>query len=74
MDGPDPTNTATSWPYPAWLDSAPPYDEPPCQEPEDENLVDANEFRSDDPVWDAFYATPFVLPPDPQPEWASLPS
>ncbi|GAB5077775.1 HNH endonuclease signature motif containing protein [Arthrobacter sp. AD-310] len=63
-----------AWPDPAWFESAPPYLEPSGDEPEDENLIDANEFEPDDPVWEAFYAKPFNLPPDPQPDWASLPS
>ncbi|GAB5080685.1 HNH endonuclease signature motif containing protein [Arthrobacter sp. AD-310] len=61
-----------AWPDPAWFDSAPPDLEPPGDEPEDENLIDANELEPDDPIWEAFYAKPSNLPPDPQPEWILL--
>ncbi|WP_411373657.1 DUF222 domain-containing protein [Arthrobacter sp. MPF02] len=62
---------ATAWPDPAWFDSASPYLEPPW-ESQDEGFVDGNDFEPDDPVWETFYATPFVLQPDPQPDWQSM--
>jgi hypothetical protein len=64
------TLTAEECPLPVWLDSAPPYAEPPWEEPEDGNLIDVEAFAPDDAVWDDFYAMPFVLPPDPEKEWA----
>lgn len=60
---------AASSAYPAWLDTAPPHSEPPGDEPSGEYVVDSDDFAPEDPVWDAFYAKPFILPPDPQPDW-----
>lgn len=44
--------------------------EPPCEEPEDNNLIDAGDIAPYDPAWDDFYAMPIVLPPDPQKDMA----
>ncbi len=72
FDPPDVSGVDMS-PLPARLDSAPPYVEQPYEEPEGNNLVDSDAFAPDDPVWDDFYAVPFVLPPDPQEKWALEP-
>ncbi|WP_240685053.1 HNH endonuclease signature motif containing protein [Arthrobacter nitrophenolicus] len=39
--------------------------DPPCEEPDDDTLIDADDIAPYDPVWDDFYAMPIVLPPDP---------
>jgi hypothetical protein len=39
--------------------------DPPYEEPDDDNLIDADDIAPYDPVWDDFYAMPIVLPPDP---------
>ncbi|SLK03006.1 protein of unknown function [Arthrobacter sp. P2b] len=71
---PDPS-TADGWPPQEWLDSAPSYFEPPCEEPAGENLIDPDDIPPDSPIWDEpvwndFYAMPFVLPQDPDKDWA----
>ncbi|MFP5312511.1 MAG: DUF222 domain-containing protein [Actinomycetes bacterium] len=50
---------------PAW-----PY--PPPEEPQAENLLDPSELSAEDPLWEDFYAQPFVLPPDPMQDWQAL--
>ncbi len=44
--------------------------EPTCEEPADDNFIDAEDIAPYDPVWDDFYAMPVVLPPDPQRDMA----
>ncbi|MEQ7737494.1 hypothetical protein, partial [Escherichia coli] len=72
--------TGEEWPSQEWLESAPPCHVPPLEllgdaEPEDSNLIDPGDVPLDDPAWDEFwnsyYTTPFVLPPDPDRNWAS---
>jgi hypothetical protein len=75
-----PTGLATDeWPSQEWLDSAPPCHIPPPElfgdaEPEDPNLINPDDVPLDDPAWDEFwnsyYATPLILPPDPERNWA----
>jgi hypothetical protein len=67
--GPSSVPAATPWPRPEWFDTAPPFVEAPWEESQGLDLTDAADFEPDDPGWEAFYAEPFILPPDPQPEW-----
>jgi hypothetical protein len=34
-----------------------------------EEVINLEDLSPEDPLWEAFYATPFVLPPDPLTEW-----
>ncbi|MBT2248720.1 DUF222 domain-containing protein [Arthrobacter sp. BHU FT2] len=34
-----------------------------------EEVINREDLSPEDPLWEAFYATPFVLPPDPLTEW-----
>jgi hypothetical protein len=43
--------------------------EPPLEEPPDDNLLDPNDLPAEDPLWEAFYAWPIVLPQDPLRHW-----
>ncbi|TDT75898.1 uncharacterized protein DUF222 [Arthrobacter sp. AG258] len=46
---------------------------PTCPDPETEepdgNLIEPDQLPPTDPVWDDFYAMPFLLPPDPARRW-----
>ncbi|MGN8131259.1 HNH endonuclease signature motif containing protein [Paenarthrobacter sp. 22069] len=44
---------------PAWPD-------PPPEEPPGNTMLDPDQVPAEDPLWEAFYSTPFLLPPDPQ--------
>ncbi|MFC0457222.1 HNH endonuclease signature motif containing protein, partial [Arthrobacter liuii] len=46
--------------------------DPPFEEPSGETMLDPDELCATDPLWDGFYAKPFVLPPDPQEDWELL--
>ncbi|WP_407710384.1 DUF222 domain-containing protein [Arthrobacter nitrophenolicus] len=69
-----PDREPTTWPdnvllkemntVPHLLD--PPCEEPSWEEPEDDNLIDADDIAPYDPVWDDFYNMPIELPPDPE--------
>ncbi|TQJ35917.1 HNH endonuclease signature motif containing protein [Arthrobacter sp. SLBN-122] len=39
------------------------------EESDGDNLLDPDELSPTDPLWDDFYAKPFVLPPDPEADW-----
>ncbi|WP_420867166.1 DUF222 domain-containing protein [Arthrobacter nitrophenolicus] len=52
------------------LNTVPHLLDPPCEEPDDDNLIDADDIAPYDPVWDDFYAMPIVLPPDPEKDMA----
>jgi len=43
---------------PAWPD-------PPPEEPPGNTMLDPDQVPAEDPLWETFYATPFLLPPDP---------
>ncbi|MBX7442587.1 HNH endonuclease [Arthrobacter sp. MAHUQ-56] len=63
---PDPE--PTHWPHGA----LPLNINPPPEEPPGGNLLDPDDLCPADPLWDDFYAKPFVLPPDPQTDWRLL--
>jgi hypothetical protein len=44
---------------PAWPD-------PPPEEPPGNTMLDPDQVPAEDPLWETFYSTPFLLPPDPQ--------
>jgi len=44
---------------PAWPD-------PPPEEPPGNTMLDPDQVPAEDSLWETFYATPFLLPPDPQ--------
>ena len=48
------------------LNAVPHLLDPSWEEPDDANLIDADDIAPFDPVWDDFYAMPVVLPPDPE--------
>ena len=43
----------------------PDWTDPPPEEPPGENLIGPEDLCPADPLWEGFYAVPFVLPPDP---------
>jgi len=45
------------------------YLEPPPEEPVGDNLLDPNDLRADDCLWEDFYALPTVLAHDPTKDW-----
>ena len=42
-----------------------PFLEPPLEEPPGDTLLDPDDLPAEDPLWEAFYAGPIVLPQDP---------
>ncbi|MFF1882355.1 HNH endonuclease [Pseudarthrobacter sp. NPDC058196] len=44
----------------------------PAEEPPGRNLLEPDELPPTDPLWDDFYAMPFLLPPDPAGHWDVL--
>jgi len=51
--------------FPAHLLADPPDDESVDGELLGEDSIEPGDLSPDDPLWDAFYATPFILPADP---------
>jgi len=56
------------------LAGMPNWPDPSPQEPPGESLLDPSELCPTDPLWEDFYARPFVLPPDPWKDWERLES
>ncbi len=52
----------------------PDWSDPPLEEPPGENLLDPSGLCPTDPLWEDFYAGPFILPPDPWQDWELLES
>ncbi|WP_442793538.1 DUF222 domain-containing protein [Pseudarthrobacter sp. SL88] len=50
---------------PEHLLADPPHDETVDRELLGEDLIEPGDLSPDDPLWEAFYATPFILPADP---------
>ncbi|UKA68105.1 HNH endonuclease [Arthrobacter sp. FW306-05-C] len=53
---------------PQWqqlLAGMPDWADPPPEDPPGENLLEPGELCPTDPLWEDFYAQPFILPPDP---------
>jgi len=68
-----PDREPTTWPDNVLLkemNTVPHLLDPPCEEPDDDNFIDADDIAPYDPVWDDFYAMPIVLPPDPEKDMA----
>jgi len=60
---------------PQWqefLAEMPVWPDPPVEEPPGDNVLDSDQLCPADPLWDEFYAKPYVLPPDPQADWQLL--
>ncbi|MDP9987820.1 hypothetical protein J2S98_002989 [Arthrobacter oryzae] len=54
---------------PQWqqlLAGMPDWADPPPEDPPGENLLEPGELCPTDPLWEDFYAQPFILPPDPE--------
>ncbi|UKA76864.1 HNH endonuclease signature motif containing protein [Arthrobacter sp. FW306-07-I] len=59
---------------PQWqqlLADMPDWADPPPEDPPGQNLLEPGELCPTDPLWEDFYAQPFILPPDPLQELGS---